>query len=319
MNKTSLAVIGKEQMQTQSAVVRTALALPPDVPDQVVEATVLLALRYGLDPSNREIQVIPTGYKDRKQVYSPYIGAAGLARSARRQSAFSYQMFVMEPDEVKEIRKKDYEPEDVGVRCVLYRLDIAKQFADAGVPYNPIIGVGLWRVKATYKKAWQNQPAKWIPDSIPNTKSALWKAEQRALRDAIMKAYDLDIPTQFLEPEDTPEDAPVDSQVLQVDEDTLLLLEHHDLSDVTQMSDDQREAAAKYHRYLKQQRQERDKKTPEERQTEAKKAANELGMGANKPKRLGEPIAESEPEVVEAEFSEVEEKPESEAGKYKDW
>jgi len=311
---TTLAVIENDQVEEQMQIIRISLGLKKEVPDSVVRATVLLSLQYGLSAANKEIQVIPTGNEkgsDGKwhKVYAPYVGVYGLIRSARRTSHFTHAETVIEADELAEIRGNLYDEMDVGMRITLWRLDLAKECKAAGIPYHPTEAVGLWRVKARY----DNYDKEWKPDTIPNTMSRKGKAAQRALRAAIKLAYDLSIPDELLEratPELDPvnpiDDSPiletlnkdvVDGEVVVVTEpmkrmtlkgEDALLIQYYGIATFDAMDDDQREFA-----FTKLKAQAENERmlaalSPEERKARAEENAEQLGMGKNKKKRLGD-------------------------------
>lgn len=181
--------------RNEIAAVRSRLAsmmqLPADVPDDVIWAAAQLAVAHRLNPFTGEIYIIELGAKKNDATgtwvkqYRAHVGVKGLRTIARRQANFTMKMAVMNPDEVQRYRRDLYHPDDIGVRCTLWRLDVARECKDAGVPYEPVIGVGFWRHQS------QQRRGEWVADNIPNTWTAQQVAEKRAEINAIKLAYDL--------------------------------------------------------------------------------------------------------------------------------
>jgi hypothetical protein len=162
-----------------------------EAPPDVVWAAAQLAVAHELNPFNGEIYIMSTG---RKKVgnqwvddYRAHVGVKGLRKKAREQAEFMTEFRDMTEDEVKRHRRGDYEPDDIGVECTLYRLDVAQTCARIGIPYKPVIAVGFWRKRAKYNK--KNQS--WSPDNTPNTWSDHQVAKKRAEINAIKEAFDL--------------------------------------------------------------------------------------------------------------------------------
>lgn len=297
---TALQIISDEDMIEQVGIMRMVLGLKPGVPDEVIKATVLLAMQYGLSASNREIQIIPTGRMQVEgkwvDVYQPYVGVGGLTRSARRQSHFTHTETMLEEGELRELRGNLYDDMDVGVKITLWRLDVAKECKAAGIPYSPTMAVGLWRVKAQYRKAYKEKEAYYIPDSIPNTMSRKSKAAQRGLRAAIKVAYDLGIPDELLEgvagkPEEAislDDSEAVDGVAVLITEDMSELIDYYGLATVNDMDDDQQQIAITKLRMTREALADFETLSPDEKAKRVAQNADELGMGQAKPKRLGD-------------------------------
>ena len=166
-----------------------AATAPPDV----VWAAAQLAVAYKLDPFNGEIYIMKIGSRKIGNQwiddYRAHVGIKGLRKKAREQAQFMTEFRDLSPEEVKIARRGDYDPDDVGVECTLWRLDIAQQCARLNIPYKPFKATGYWRVKAQYRR----NENKWEPDGIPNTWTAHDVAEKRAEINAIKRAYDLTI------------------------------------------------------------------------------------------------------------------------------
>lgn len=202
------------------AAIRNRLAsmmqLPPDVPDDVIWAAAQLAAAHRLDPFIGEIYIIPTGKRKNAddvwvEQYRAHVGVKGLRTVARRQANFVTELTVMDADEVKAHRRDLYDPNDIGVRCTLWRLDVARECKDAGIPYRPVVGVGFWRQKAQFVK----RSSEWMADNIPNTWSAQQVAEKRAEINAIKQAFDLTL--DIADPATFDDDATIDAVQTRID------------------------------------------------------------------------------------------------------
>lgn len=186
--------------RNEIAAVRSRLAsmmqLPADVPDDVVWAAAQLAVAYKLNPFIGEIYIMDLG-KTKDEVtgewtkkYRAHIGVKGLRTLARRKANFVTEPpKEMDAAEVKRFRGENYHTNDVGVRCTLWRLDVARECKDAGIPYHPVTAMGFWRQNAQFHKT-RNE---WLADNIPNTWTAYQVAEKRAEINAIRMAYDLNL------------------------------------------------------------------------------------------------------------------------------
>lgn len=164
-----------------------------DAPADVVWAAAQLAVAYRLDPFNGEIYIMKIGSKKVGEKweddYRAHVGIKGLRKKAREQALFMTESRLLSADEVKAARRGDYDPGDIGVECTLWRMDIARQCKQLGIPFKPVIATGFWRVKAKLNR----KDNRWEPDNIPNTWTAHDVADKRAEINAIKKAYDLTI------------------------------------------------------------------------------------------------------------------------------
>lgn len=159
-------------------------------PDEIVWAAAQLAVAYRLDPFNGELYIMPTGRKQDDKGnwvddYKTHIGIKGQRKIARRKSDFVLNVRTMDPEEVKQYRREDYMPNDIGVEATVIRLDLAQKFKAVGIQYSGSVGRGFWRVKAKFNKN------EWSADNIPNTWSAYEVAEKRAEVNALKKAFDM--------------------------------------------------------------------------------------------------------------------------------
>jgi len=199
---TALAPVNQLPVRThlgdrdQIAAIHSRLAsmmqLPADVPADVIWAAAQIAAAHHLDPFVGELYIMPTGKKQNAQgvwveQYRAHVGVKGLRKIAREQANFTAKPTLMEDGEVQRYRRDMYHPDDIGVRCTLWRLDVARECKDAGIPYEPVVGVGFWRTKAQ----WSKKDSAWMADNIPNTWTAQQVAEKRAEINAIKLAYDL--------------------------------------------------------------------------------------------------------------------------------
>lgn len=287
--------IEQKEITEYSAMMRSMLGLPVDVPEEVVQATAQLALRYNLDPFTKEIQIIPgkkakVTTKDAQgrdidvwvQTYMPYVGVNGLARSARRVSTYDYEPRTLAPEEVQELRGADYDPDDVGVEVTLYRHDIEAKVKNLGRQYHPVAAVGLWRKKARQVDQYENgrKVGKgWEPDPIANTMTRKGKAEQRALRAAIRNAFDLSLPEWVANDEEIPDPEAVQAHVNQdgvyvvMDAKAAKLLEAGwKATTVSRMDDEQQETAVEREEFVEGLK----RLTDEELQTRATQNATEM-------------------------------------------
>lgn len=164
-----------------------------DAPADVVWAAAQLAVAYKLDPFNGEIYIMKLGSKKVGDQwvddYRAHVGVKGLRKKAREQAQFMTEFRDLSEAEVKDARRAEYDPGDIGVECTLYRLDIARECKSLGIPYKPFRATGFWRVKAKFNK----RDSKWEPDNIPNTWTAHDVAEKRAEISVIKRGYDLTI------------------------------------------------------------------------------------------------------------------------------
>lgn len=174
------------------------LALIPgaaDFPRSVVLAAAQIAVMYRLDPIMGEIAIAKMGSKKVNNQwidqYQPMITLRGHRVLAHRQSNYTCNAQLLEKNHVKFYRGELYDEGDIGVEVTLWRLDVARECKESGVPYQPVKGLGFWRVKARARKDNNGKVTHYTPDEIPETWSAYQVAEKRAELTAIRKAYDL--------------------------------------------------------------------------------------------------------------------------------
>lgn len=173
-----------------------------DLPEEIQWSLAQMAVAYRLDPFNGEIYVAKLGREkvagtqnDWRDRYQVVIGIRGLRALARRQANYVVSpVRVMDAEEVKDFRRQEYDPQDLGVEIKVYRLDIASQCKMLDIPYHPSVGRGFWRAKAAAIKDKTGKITGWRPDNIPETWTAHEVAEKRAERNALAKAFDLRVP-----------------------------------------------------------------------------------------------------------------------------
>lgn len=196
----TLSPAGMGDRQEIAAAHRRLAALFPGAaafPAEVLWSLAQLAVVYRLDPFNGEIYAAKMGrektadgsWQDR---YVVMIGIKGFRALAHRQSLYTTAPpHVLGADEVAALRRELYDPGDIGVEVSLYRLDVARQCKQVGVPYYPSIGRGFYRIKGKAIRDNKGEVTGYHPDPIPETWTALDVAEKRAEKQAITKAYDL--------------------------------------------------------------------------------------------------------------------------------
>lgn len=166
------------------------------VPSEVLFATAQLSVSLGLNPIASELYIANMG-TERKPKYTPIVGIAGYRTLARRQSDFMVELRELTPEETKHRRGADmYDPQDVAYECKLYNLKLAQECKSLGIPYQPTVAYGYYRVRARAKYEWVNnrrtdKVTGWISDNIPETWTRHEVAEKRAEKNAIKRAYDL--------------------------------------------------------------------------------------------------------------------------------
>lgn len=154
--------------------------------DQEALAAAAYAKATGLDPTKGEFYVIPgrgivPGYRGEIKVMA-------------ERTDYYYQFRLLTPEEaaLHEIAEGDY-----AAVCEVYLPNIARQLRELGIPYRPVVGVGIVRRAEKYKaEEWRDTPQGRrlvkldppIPVDPPTGRSWHWKAQQRALKDALRHA-----------------------------------------------------------------------------------------------------------------------------------
>jgi len=160
-----------------------------DAPAAIIWKAAQIAHLHKLDPFSGDVQVYSV-YKNPGNDPSKWIVNVGISawrRAAQRQAKHTAQFRDMEPDELKKLNYPHH-PNDIGVECTLYRLDVARECKELGIPYEPAVAVGIWR-KQAYKVG-----GDWKEDQIPNTETPHSVAKRRAEKKALKIAFSLDYP-----------------------------------------------------------------------------------------------------------------------------
>lgn len=108
-----------------------------------------------------------------------HIGVEGRMALARKDSPFSVYTRAMTAQEVEE---HGLQPGDRGKVAEVTRLDIARQMKDLGVTIRPFTGVGIAKSN----------------ERPPKGRTLAWRAEQRAIKDALRLAYSLRLPADIM-------------------------------------------------------------------------------------------------------------------------
>lgn len=163
-------------------------------PDAIIWRACQLATSHHLDIFNGDIWLYPayTGCKDDEWIVD--VGVSAWRRAAQRQARYNAVFALLEPAEVAQRVGQDYTPEDVGVKCELYRLDVAREYKELGIPYSPTVAYGFWRKQAR----WLKKDSKWLPDQLAATETKEDKAKKRAEKKALRIAFTLDYPDEHM-------------------------------------------------------------------------------------------------------------------------
>jgi len=119
-------------------------------------------------------------------------GYRGLIKDAKPGS-YNYRYRNPKPEEVTahEIRERD-----IACICELYIFEEARQCRELGIPYEPVLGIGIVREEERYQtETWDANTRrrialpreKWQPIAPPTGRSWFWRAEIRALKDALRR------------------------------------------------------------------------------------------------------------------------------------
>ena len=165
-----------------AALIKAMLPNGSKLSDQEALAGAMYGKAHGLNPFKGEFYVIPN-----KGIFPGYRG------EMRMQEAREYytQTRPLRSDEAAE---HEIEPGDTARIVELYQPDLMARMRTMGVQYQPITGVGIVRKSEKYKSEdWVGEyPNKRkvkldppVPIDPPTGRSWAWKAEQRALKDAM--------------------------------------------------------------------------------------------------------------------------------------
>lgn len=158
---------------------------------QAVQAATSLCLTYGFQPG-RHVYVRKLG-----GVWTYETGYRAWLDSANRLSVegrfrFDVQLIGMTAEEVRALAGERYTPEDCGFYARVLQTDIAQMYASMSLAYDPPFAFGLWR-KLSYQEvdASERPTGRWLPDPIYTGRDALYTAELRARKAALMAVYSL--------------------------------------------------------------------------------------------------------------------------------
>lgn len=185
------AVYG-EDLQIASLVrrVRKLIKGAEGASDPVIWRACQLATMHHLDIFSGDVWLYPAYDGCDPQDWIVDIGVSAWRRAAQRQARYNCVFTPLSPDECKERIGADWTAEDVGVRCDLYRLDVARECKELGIPYAPTVAFGFWRQKAR----WSSSKNKWFADQLAHTETRTDKAQKRAEKKALRVAFTLDYP-----------------------------------------------------------------------------------------------------------------------------
>ncbi|HEY66245.1 MAG TPA: hypothetical protein G4O02_16965 [Caldilineae bacterium] len=97
----------------------------------------------------------------------------------------------------QEIEEHEVRPSDIAKACELYLFEEMRQCREFSIPYEPTVGIGIVREEERYQTTrWderRRQKVKlprdqWHPIEPPTGRSWAWKAEIRAMKDALRRA-----------------------------------------------------------------------------------------------------------------------------------
>jgi hypothetical protein len=186
-----LAVYG-EDLQIASLVrrVRKLIKGAEKAPDATIWRGCQLATMHHLDIFSGDIWIYPAydGCKDDEWIVD--VGISAWRRAAQRQAKYTTVFTPLSPEECKAKIGADWTAEDVGFRCDLYRLDVARECKELSIPYTPTTAFGFWRKNAR----WSSKQNKFIADQLANTETKEDKAQKRAEKKALKIAFTLDYP-----------------------------------------------------------------------------------------------------------------------------
>jgi len=159
-----------------------------DAPDHAIWKAAQIAHLHKLDPFSGDVQIYSVYKNPRPDQWIVNVGISAWRRAAQRQSRYQCQFREMAPEELQALNYQ-YHPDDVGIECSLYRLDVARECNELGIPYEPARAVGLYRNQAYFVKG-----DGWKPDQIPNTETPRSVAQRRSEKKALKIAFSLDYP-----------------------------------------------------------------------------------------------------------------------------
>lgn len=184
-----------EDVQIASLVrrVRKLIKGAEAAPDAIIWRGCQIATMHHLDIFSGDIWIYPAyeGCKDDEWIVD--VGVSAWRRAAQRQAKYTTAFTVLSPEETKARIGETHTPEDVAVECKLYRLDVARECKELGIPYEPVVSYGFWR-----KNARKKRNGEYMADQLANTETKADKAQKRAEKKALRIAFSLDYPDERL-------------------------------------------------------------------------------------------------------------------------
>lgn len=159
-----------------------------DAPNATIWKAAQIAHLHKLDPFSGDIYVYPAYKGCRDEEWIVDVGVAAWRRAAQRQAKYHALHEVLSDDETAARIGENYTPGDVGVKCTLYRLDVARECKELGIPYEPVIAFGFFRQRARQN----NKTREWYSDQLANTETREDKATKRSEKKALKVAFSLD-------------------------------------------------------------------------------------------------------------------------------
>lgn len=179
-----------EQIAALVRRVRYMIPGASDAPAEIIWKGCQLATLHQLDIFSGDIWLYPA-YEGATNAdhWIVDVGIAAWRRAAQRQALYTCQFVELTPEECQVRIGADWTAEDVGYRCDLYRLDVARSAKELGIPYTPVSGYGFWR-----KKSRKTRSGGVLADQLAHTETKADKAQKRAEKKALKQAYHLDFP-----------------------------------------------------------------------------------------------------------------------------
>jgi hypothetical protein len=162
--------------------------------DPIIWRACQLATMHHLDIFSSDVWLYPAYEGCKPDEWIVDVGISAWRRAAQRQARYNCVFTPLTADECRQRIGVDWTAEDIGFRCDLYRLDVARECKDLGIPYTPTAAYGFWRKQAR----WSDKQNKWIADRLANTETREDKAQKRAEKKALKVAFILDYPEERL-------------------------------------------------------------------------------------------------------------------------